>query len=696
MNRKDRRAAEAKARQTNRTPTNPQAGPSASEQKTLSAEVAALQAKLTEAIGLHRAGQVISAEHAYREAMALKPDFALTHNALGSALMEQGRYLEALDCFDAALALEPGLELAQQNKQHVLNLFQQGSMWDHIDEDPSEQDQEVRELFNRANMLRQEGRLNEAANMYGEVVKRDNKHAAAYANLGYTFLDMREAELAETMLQVSLALEPNNAYAFDLLGVARHQLGRPEEAIECFNKCLEIEPEHSSALNNLGNAYNDLGRIDEALECYRKAGELNPCTQILSNVLLAMHYSDSYSPQEILDEHLKWNRLLAEPLTPDVIQHKNTADPDKKLKVGFVSGNFARHPAGYMTIGAIEALDRDLVEVYLYSATPGRDDMTVRFNDTADVWRSVVGLPDQTIADMVRTDGIDILIDMTGHAAKNKLLAFAYKPAPIQIKWVGGQFNTTGMTTMDYFLSDNVETPEGTDKWYTEEIIRMPNDYVCYDPPAYAANIAPLPALKNGHITFGCFNNLMKVQDPVLDLWCEILKEIPTARLVLKSKQLNDDNVRTKFEKKFADRDIPMDRVELRKSSLHHELFSQYNDIDIALDPFPYTGGLTTVEALWMGVPVITRPGHTFASRHAASHLTTVGLSDWVCDDLEAYKAKAVEWAGNLDGLATLREGLRAQVAGSPLCDNYQFARDLEAAFRTVWKKWCNDHSSNE
>lgn len=693
MNRKNRRAAEAKARQANRTPSDLQEAPSADEQNTLSADVAALQAKLTEAIGLHRAGQVVSAEHAYREAMALKPDFALTHNALGSALMEQGRYLEALDCFDAALTLEPGLELAQQNKQHVLNLFQQGSLWDHIDDNPTEQDQEVRELFNRANMLRQEGRLNEAANMYGEVVKRDNKHAAAYANLGYTFLDMREAELAETMLQVSLALEPNNAYAFDLLGVSRHQLGRPEEAIECFNKCLEIEPEHSSALNNLGNAYNDLGRIDEALECYRKAGELNPCTQILSNVLLAMHYSDNYSPEEIFEEHVKWNRLLADPLTPDVIEHNNTPDADKKLKVGFVSGNFARHPAGYMTIGAIEALDREQIEVYLYSATPGRDDMTVRFNDTADVWRSVVGLPDVTIADMARTDGIDILIDMTGHAAKNKLLAFAFKPAPIQIKWVGGQFNTTGMTTMDYFLSDNVETPDGVDKWYTEKIIRMPNDYVCYDPPAYAANIAPLPALKNGHITFGCFNNLMKVQDPVIDLWCEILNEIPTARLVLKSKQLNDDNVRAKFEKKFTDRNMPLDRIELRKSSLHHELFAQYNDIDIALDPFPYTGGLTTVEALWMGVPVITRPGHTFASRHAASHLTTVGLSDWVCEDLEAYKAKAIEWAGNLDGLAKLREGLRAQVAGSPLCDNHQFARDLEIALRTVWKNWCDQQA---
>jgi len=691
MNRKERRAAHKVARQSENLANGQPAASVAPP--TLSDQIAALQLKLTEAIGLHRAGQIVSAEGAYREALALKPDFALTHNALGSALMEQGRYLEALDAFEQALELEPGMELAQQNKQHVLNMFQQGSLWSHIEDTPDGDGKEVRELFNRANMLRQEGRLSEAANVYAEVVKRDNKHAAAYANLGYTFMDMREYDVAETMLQVSLALEPENAYALDLLGVVRHQMGRPDEAIDCFKRCIEIEPEHHSALNNLGNACNDLGRTDEALAYYRQAGELNPCVQILSNVLLAMHYSENYSQEEIYAEHIKWNDLLAAPLTPATISHANLPDPEKRIKIGFVSGNFARHPAGYLTIGAIEALDRNRFEVFLYSATPGRDDMTVRFNETADVWRSVVGLPEQTIAEMARSDGIDILVDMTGHASKNKLLAFACKPCPVQIKWVGGLFNTSGMTTMDYLLSDHVETPEGCDKWYTEQIIRMPNDYVCYDPPAYAPDVGPLPALQNGHITFGCFNNLMKVQDPVIDLWCDILRDIPDARIVLKSKQLNDAKLKAAFEKKFIDRGIETARIELRGSSLHHELFAQYNDIDIALDPFPYTGGLTTIEALWMGVPVITRPGFTFASRHAASHLTAVGMADWICADLSAYKAKALEWAARIDNLSAVRQGLRARVAGSPLCDVHGFARDLETALRAVWVKWCNEQT---
>lgn len=701
MNRKQRRAAEKIAQNTSKetAASNPQTDSqqmttNTGEPQVLSDEVAQLQLKLTEAISLHRSGNVISAEKAYREALELKPDFALSHNALGSALMEQGRYLESLDCFEQALSLDPSLELAKQNKQHVLNLFQQGSLWSHIDEDQSDQSEEqseTTELFNRANMLRQEGNLNEAANLYGEVVKRDNKHAGAYANLGFTFMDMREYELAETMFQVSLALEPDNPFALDLLGVARHQMGRPDEAIECFKRCLELEPDHHSALNNLGNAYNDLGQIDEALAVYRRAGDLHPSVQILSNVLLSMHYSDRYSAEEIYEEHIKWNHLLAEPLMPENIQHNNVPDRERRLKVGFVSGNFARHPAGYLTIGAIEAMDRSQFEVYIYSATPGRDDMTVRFNDTADVWHSVVGLPETTIADMARTDGIDILIDMTGHASKNKLLTFAYKPSPIQIKWVGGQFNTTGMTAMDYFLSDNVETPEGCDKWFTEEIIRMPNGYVCYDPPSYAPEVGPLPALKNGHVTFGCFNNLMKVQDPVIAHWSSILKRLPDARLVLKSKQLNDARVNASFLEKFTQQGIEAERIELRQSSLHHELFAQYNDIDIALDPFPYAGGLTTVEALWMGVPVITCPGITFASRHAASHLSAVGLNDWICDDLEAYADKAYAWASDLEGLSTLRQGLRGQVAGSPLCDTHQFARDLEEVFRKVWIRWCDE-----
>ncbi len=694
MNRKQRRAAAKQNRQSLKSSIEIGEAPP----EGLSDDIAALHRKLTEAIREHKNGNTVPAEQLYREAIALKPDFAVAHNALGAALQEQGRFLEAMECYEKALELDPTLEIAKSNKAGILEIFRQKQGWQGIgqsgDHQSDAESRNVDELFQQANMLRNEGHLKEASSLFAQVLKRDNKHTGAYLNLGLTFLDMREFEAAEGILQIAVVFDPDNPNAHNYLGSAYYGLNRLEDAIGSYQKSLEMFPDNASALNNLANTYKDIGEIENALHAYDRAAAIEPRVEVLSNKLLTMHYSDTYSKEVIFSEHLKWNEFYVNDLRPSELNFDNIPDPTKRIRLGFTSGSFARHPVGYMTIAALEALDRKQFEIVIYNDTKGFDDITHRFQTTADHWVSTIGLPDQTLAQLVKKDEIDILIDLSGHAAGNRLLAFARKPAPIQVKWVGGLFNTTGMEGMDYLISDWVETPAGVDDWYTEEIIRLPNGYVCYDPPDYATDPVPLPALTNGYVTFGCFNNLTKVQPPVIALWSRILGEVENSKLILKGKQLGDEGVRKLFQEKFLAHGVEPEQLDLRGSSPHIELLQEYNDVDIALDPFPYTGGLTTVESLWMGVPVISKPGETFAARHAASHLSNVGLKDWICDDDESYVALAKRHAADLEGLADLRKALRGKVASSPLCDGEQFARDLECALRDAWVKWCEQTSA--
>ncbi len=349
-----------------------------------------------------------------------------------------------------------------------------------------------------------------------------------------------------------------------------------------------------------------------------------------------------------------------------------------------------------MITPAVEARDGAAWELYIYSNGGRADDLTERIRAAADVWREIGGITDGAVAQLIREDEIDILVDLSGHLKGNRLLVFARKPAPVQVKWVGGQFNTTGMDAIDYFLTDAVETPRGAEKWFTEEVIRLPDGYACYDPPAYAPGVGPLPALSRGYVTFGCFNKLVKVNSDVVALWARLLHRLPTARLVLKTRPLGDAGVRERYHAMFEAHGVERERVELLAPSPHAELLAHYNEIDIALDPFPYSGGLTTCEALWMGVPVVTLAGETFAGRHSATHVYNVGLGDWVVETPADYLAVAERWSRDVAALADLRAGLRARMAASPLCDGVRFTRNLEAAFRVMWTRYCNrQHEKN-
>ncbi len=692
MNRKQRRAAEVQ----NRRPPNQKKrskSQSSFEEKTID-----VQAKLFEALQLHKNGNLLGAEQGYRQVIALRPEIASAHNALGAALQAQSRFDDALQAFNAALEIDPDFTDAKNNKINLLSLMGRPDTPDTTASDVQEVSilgggGEAAGLFNGANVLKAKGELTQAAELYSQAIALDPRHAGAYANLGDTLITMGTYDAAEAMIRASLLFDPDNAQSMNALGVALINQGRLEESISSFEGSLKIRPHNISTLTNLGNAYKDCRLIDKSIDTYRQALAIAPTVEVHSNVLMAMHYSSTFSREEIFQEHRLWNERYASPLTPRSLAFKNKVDPEKRLRVGFVSGSFHRHPVGYLTISALEALDRQKLEVVLYSNNARRDDLTERFKATADQWVSIVGVTDEEFVHQTRRDQIDILIDLAGHSDGFRLLAFARRAAPLQVKWVGGQFNTTGMDAIDYFISDSVETPEKDDKWYTEKVIRMPDGYVCYDPPFYAPDVTALPALKNGHITFGCFNYATKITKDVVALWSKLLNAIEDSQLILKSKPYNDAVNRQSYIDMFVAEGVDASRVELRGSSPHDQLLAEYGEIDIALDPFPYSGGLTTIEALWMGVPVITMPGQTFAGRHAASHITNAGLGNWLCDDPSSYLERAQYWSDNLESLSRLRSRLRDQVSRSPLCDAPRFAGHFENALRDIWGQWCSTQS---
>ncbi len=340
-----------------------------------------------------------------------------------------------------------------------------------------------------------------------------------------------------------------------------------------------------------------------------------------------------------------------------------------------------------MALPGLEKLDRDRFSIVCYANQLDSDSYTDRFRSISDRWRPIAHLSDAEVESLILNDRIDILLELSGHAAGNRLPVVAKRVAPVQVKWVGGQFNTTGIKAIDFFLSDEIESPPDDDIRYVEEIVRLPEVYACYDPPADTPPVSPLPALENGHVTFGSLNKANKLNRETVALWARCLKEIPLSRLVLKSDSFDHEGTVQKTMSLFAQHGISEDRIECQGFTPHPDLFSTYHDIDIALDPHPYSGCLTTCEALWMGLPVVTLPGPTFAGRHSASFLRAVGLTDWIASDQEEYVCLVTKTSKDLESLSILRDGLRERMAKSPLCDTEKFSARLTDALFAMWDR---------
>ena len=505
--------------------------------------------------------------------------------------------------------------------------------------------------------------------------------------------------LAQQVYREILRVDPQQIDAQRYLGLIAaaynqrahllYQAGKLDEAAAACRAAIALRPNDADAHNNLGNVLRLQGLPQEAVAAHRRALEINPdFVAAHSNLLLGMHYVPGVTLAQLAAAHGEWDARHGRPRPGDWRPHANLRDPERRLRLGFVSRDFTCHPVGVFLVRCLENLDRGGCETVCYSDVVQPDFITARLKVAVSGWHDVAQLSHAQLAAQIRADGIDILFDLAGHTSGNRLPALALKPAPIQITWIG-YVGTTGLRAMDYILADCREIPPEQEEFYREKVLRMPHGYVCYDPPGDAPPVGPLPAMYAGVVTFGSFNNPGKITSAVIALWAEVLRRVPNSRLLLKYRGMNDEGVRRRYQMQFADRGIAPDRIEMQGWLGHEDLLGQYNRVDLGLDPFPYSGGATTCEALWMGVPVITCPGETFAGRHSLTHLSGVGLTTTVAQDHEQYVAIAAALAGDLAGLATLRANLRQQMAASPLCNGRQFANDLSAILRKVWRQWC-------
>lgn len=495
----------------------------------------------------------------------------------------------------------------------------------------------------------------------------------------------READIA---LQRALVLDPDNAELGNMRAVVLMRLYRHAEARALLLELLEQHSDSITLLSNLASASVYLGLHQAALDALRRAMAIDPEATLPRKVLCnVLPYCETTTGAQLLAAaHACAKRTPSQP--PGSLA--NVRDPDRKLTVGVLSGSLRTHPVGWLTVAGFETLDPARFELICLVQHPQpQDPITRRYRALARAWVETDLLPDAALVETARDAGIDVLIDLGGYGEGGRMQLCRQRLAPVQVKWVGMQNHSTGLPEIDWMLTDRWETPPELEHLYTERLLRLPDGYVCYSPPPYAPEVAALPALANGYVTFGCFNNLAKITGRVVATWAAVLHRVPGSRLVLKTHQFADTATRERVRDAFAAHGIAAERLELRGPTGHREFLGEYNGIDIVLDPFPYSGGLTTCEALWMGVPTVMLPGDFFAARHALSHMSNVGLSGWDAGDPDAYVALAAAKAADLEALAHLRAGLRAQVAASPLCDAPRFGRSLGEALRHAWRDWC-------
>ncbi len=634
---------------------------------------------------LSNLGRVGEAEACFRRALALQPDSAETLNSLGATLSGLGRFSEAEACFRRTLVLQPDSAYAHNNLGNVLRSLQRlGEAEACFRRALVLQPDFVDARFLLGNVLIELQRLGEAETCLRRVLELKPDYAEAHGNLGTVLESLDRPSEAEACFRRELELKPDDVQALHNLGTSLRSLNRPSEAVACYRSAVALKPDYAYAHGNLGSTLSSLGRFEEAEACFRRALTLKPdYTDAHSNLLFSLNYR-SDAATTALHEARQYGQSVSRLASRCYTEWLCEASP-QRLRVGMVSGDLCQHVVGYFLESMLREIDPGRIELIAYPAWLKEDQVSQRLRAHLTAWRPLVGLTDATAAARIHADGVHILLDLSGHTTHQRLPMFAYKPAPVQASWLG-YFATTGVPAMDYLIADPWTLPETEEVYFTEKIWRLPETRLCFTPPNVDVPVAPLPALTNGYVTFGCFNNLTKINDAVVALWSRVLAAVPESRLLLKSRQLKDVSVQQNIVERFAVHGIGADRLILEAPVPRAEYLVAYQRMDIALDPFPYPGGTVSAEGLWMGVPVLTLAGRHFLSRQGVGLLMNTGLPEWIASDPDDYVARAVAHASDLQGLAALRASLRERFLASPICDAKRFARHFEQALEGMWR----------
>ena len=645
-------------------------------------------------VTLKAQGKLKESEASYRQAIVLKPNYAEAHSNLGVTLEAQGKLKESEASLRQAIALKPNYAEGHNNLGNILK--EQGK----LDESEASYRQAIvlkpdfAEAHNNLGVtLKAQGKLNEAEVSCRQAIKLKPDYAEAYNHLGVILQNLGRLNEAEASCLKAITLKPDHAKAYNNLGVILQKLGRLNEAEASYRQAMKLKPNYAEAHSNLGVILQKLGRLNEAEASHRQAMKLKPDYAEAHSNLLFLYSGFMYESSHYLKKAREYGQQIAK----SVVSKYSTwlcVGNTKILRVGMVSGDLKNHPVGYFLEEFLNQLGKFDFELYAYTTQSNEDDLTLRIKPGFTRWKSLVGISDVNAADHIYNDGIHILIDLSGHTAQNRLPIFAWKPAPVQISWLG-YFASTGVAEIDYILGDPYVTPTEEANHFSEKIWQLPESYICFTEPEVDIDVVSLPALDKKKVTFGCFNKIARITDPVVRVWSEILHAVPTAVLFLKDKNFEVESIRESFYDRFKVNGIQKDRLILEGQSPRSKYLAAYNRVDIALSPFPYGGGTTSAEGLWMGVPVITMQGNHFLSHLGESIANNTGLSDWIAVDEEDYVAKAIAFSTDLEGLEKLRSRLRAQVLSRPLFDAERFANHFKNALRGMWKRFEERDKSN-
>lgn len=579
--------------------------------------------------------------------------------ALGRLLVEKKEWAEAKDALEHAQSLRP--ESADQQ-----------ALLGHI--------------------AYQQNRTQDAIHFLHDALSCNPSQVLGLVTLAKLHMERSEFQQSLEYAQQAYEASPQHVPSIDTLARALSGLFRYEEAFDLYCRLTEVVPKDFSSWNNAGNMLRDLGRLNESYAYYKKASEVGHHPIPYSNHLTALHYDPRVSREEIMAFAKSWEDRFAPALHLVLSRpERSEATPTQPIRLGFLSDGFRNHPVGKMIILCLENLPKGQFELYCYTTSDAVDALTNRIQHCAHQWQPIRHLSDEEFTQKIRDDEIDILIDLSGHNTGSRMRAIAMQPAPLLVKWVGGLINTTGVQAIDYLISDHIETPEGEDEYYTEKLIRLPDDYIVFNPPEKLPALGGLPAKQNGYLTLACFNNPTKLNDVTLKQWASIMHELPDSRLMLKGRPYTSESFCERLYATLEAAGIARERLIIEGPGSNYEMLDAYNRADIALDPWPYSGGLTTCEAFIMGVPVVTLPGPTFAGRHSATHLVNAGMPELVVNSWEEYRARVIELASDLESLGTIRQHLRDVLLQSPVCDGPRFAKHFTDAMRAIWQRYCDD-----